>query len=520
MENIYVYAFATFGHPNDFNQVCFLPEERKTDLNLKSFDLSNAIKVFPNSELYSIRKESVNGINLISYSKYTFAKEKLSDRDGTFVGTSIVFSNLIAEENVTIRKLNEFHEDLIKKNVIEGRLIVNHSKDFLMSRSVTKDFEKLNYNLKKNENITNFGVSNSNLVVFSNTDSNALKQNFTKSLELLNSFDTIFFTQSKENFIFCRNRGLYKTIDEEGFIDEIQVLRNEKIRKTKALVYEFEKEISELEENKRATIKDFKFGIEQNQKLHQENIKKIEESKKQVNIIESKYENYAKKIKEAINYINSNQNFEKIALFHNQNKREFIDFINQNKNPNYLNNLKQVKPQTDLRIQNQNHQTGHQKYNKIESEKSPPNAQSNIYKLLSVIFCILWLGTLVFYLIMNKKTEINSDEPKTELYHEKEFISEDSATSPELSPKPNEQLSQKDYKIVANSLKHDMSLEEVVKIIFEKNPSDIEKYYESQIIQYSKEIIEKNKNCFEEKAGKKYFSRDTIKIIPSFKTKD
>jgi hypothetical protein len=26
MENIYVFAFATFGHPNDFRQNCFLPD--------------------------------------------------------------------------------------------------------------------------------------------------------------------------------------------------------------------------------------------------------------------------------------------------------------------------------------------------------------------------------------------------------------------------------------------------------------------------------------------------------------
>ncbi len=242
------------------------------------------IKVYPNTTLYSIRKENINGLNAISYSIYTFAKEKLSERDGTFIGSSILYTNAIAKENITIEKLNKFHYELIKKNVVEERLIVSHSKEFSISKSVTNDFDKLAYNLKKIEEPTNFNLSNSSLVVYSRIDTNTLQQNFKKSLELLNSFDTIFFTDNKEIAEFVKNRNIYKVIDENGFERELQILRDEKKKRLQSTINDFEKELFELEENKRITIKNFKESIEQNSRLHQENSKKIDESNKQINI--------------------------------------------------------------------------------------------------------------------------------------------------------------------------------------------------------------------------------------------
>jgi hypothetical protein len=130
-QNIYLLAFGTFGNPYGFRQSFLKFGNENIAKSIKTFDLNtNAIKLFKNSTMYSIRKEIANGLSSIAYSKYTFAKEKNSDRGGTFIGSSIIFTNEIAEENLTINKLNEFHKILINRNIVDETIIVNHSDNF------------------------------------------------------------------------------------------------------------------------------------------------------------------------------------------------------------------------------------------------------------------------------------------------------------------------------------------------------------------------------------------------------
>jgi hypothetical protein len=62
-----------------------------------------------------------------------------------------------------------------------------------------------------------------------------------------------------------------------------------------------------------------------------------------------------------------------------------------------------------------------------------------------------------------------------------------------------------------------MKLDEVVKVIFKNNPTDISTTYSGQEEIYSKHLLELNKQCFEEKEGIYYFSKDTLRQIPSYK---
>ncbi len=516
-QNIYLLAFGTFGNPYGFRQSAFKGENKNVAKSIKTFDLNtNAIKLFQNTTIYSIRKETVNGFSSIAYSKYTYAKEQNSDRGGTFIGASIFFTNEITEEILTINKLNEFHKILVSKNVTDETIIVNHSDNF--SVDLPQDFDKLGFHLKKFEEPTNFSNSSSNLLVYSEIKDDHLQQNFKKALDLLNNYDTIFFTNSKEIVEFTRGKGLYKVVDEQnGFNKEIQLLREEKKKKLQIMVNDFEKELTELEEKKKITIKDFKESIEQNSRLHQENSKKIEESKRQINDIENKYFEYSKKIKEAINLINTNNKIEDVKLFHNENKREFINFVNQNIKPTYLNNLNNIHPKTSLTVNNQKSYDWLKSNDKISNNKQIKEKKPfKIFKLLSFIFFILWILTLLYFLFFNEPKQ-NAINDNSEPIIENPIVVESTKTEIELSPIPNNQLNPNDIKNIAKSIKSDMTLVEVVKIIFEKNPTDIKKHYENQLELYSKKITEQNKNCFEEKDSVIYYKKDTIKKIPSFK---
>lgn len=66
-------------------------------------------------------------------------------------------------------------------------------------------------------------------------------------------------------------------------------------------------------------------------------------------------------------------------------------------------------------------------------------------------------------------------------------------------------------------IKYNTEVSEVVEIIFKGNPTDIKNNYEGQKEVYSKQLIDKNKDCFEDRNGVSYFVKDTLKHIPSYK---
>lgn len=400
-QNIYLLAFGTFGNPYGFRQTFFRVGNQNVAKSIKTFDLNtNAIKLFEDSTIYSIRKETANGLNSIAYSKYSFAKEQNSDRGGTFIGASIFFTNEIAEDHLTITKLNEFHKILVAKNVEDKTIMVNHSDNF--SVDLPQDFDKLSFNLKSFDEPSNFNTSNACLVVYSSIETNKLQQNLKKALELLNNFDTVFFTDNEEIAKFTHSKGLYKTVTEEGFNTEIQALREEKKKRLQVMVNDFEKEITELEENKRVTVKALKDSIEENSRLHQENGRKIEESRKQIQIVENKYHEFSKKISEAINYVNSNKKIEDIKLFHSENKREFINFVNQNTKPQYLNTLNNIQPKTNLTTQHQLNHDWLQPNSKFQNKgQTKTKDSSKVFIVLSILFFVLWVLTVFYFLFFN-----------------------------------------------------------------------------------------------------------------------
>ena len=141
--SINLIAFGTFGNPNGFKQTFFVGNKDLAK-SVKTFDLNtNAIKLFVNSKVYSIRKEYANGFNSIAYSLYTYAREQNSDRSGTFIGSSILFTNKIAKEHITINQLNEFHNQLVEKNVSNDTISVNHSDKFSVVKP--EPLEKLSW---------------------------------------------------------------------------------------------------------------------------------------------------------------------------------------------------------------------------------------------------------------------------------------------------------------------------------------------------------------------------------------
>jgi len=533
MENTscYIFAFATFGHPNDFRQTPFKYNNPDVAKQIKVFDLSNAIKVFPNSTIYSIRKERIGNSKLISYSIYTFAQEQASKRDGTFIGSSIILENKLAEEKYVIDCLNEFNQKLTENNLFNGVLKVNHSKDFIPNGTLT-DFDKI-----KNPQIEivdlNFNSNNNSLVVYCDTSPNKLAIFFSKSIDLLNIYDTIYFTNSDEVAKFVLQKGIFKLIQNHGdkleFEIEINNLIEERKRKREQSISEFEGEVQRINDDKTRTIQEFKNQIEQSERTHFENQNKLKESKEDINRIGQFYDDFLNKTKPLINQLrHNNEKLEVVKQIHNSNKILFNNSVGELKKPNYqttINPIAKPKPKGKLHTEHQpqefEHRGGHRRREERE-EVEGKVYKINIYKVATFVLAFLLIVTWVYFLFFKSNSEnetevIQNQEQLNTIPQEQEQKPVETIKLEDLNPISNSMLNENDYRIVAKNLKANMKLDEVVKVIFNKNPTEISSVYSGQEAIYSKHLLEHNKQCFEEKEGIYYFSKGTLNQIPSYK---
>ncbi len=526
-KNVNLIAFGTFGNPNGFTQTFFSGNPVLTK-SIKTFDIRGQVLILPNSPVYSIRKEFKEGFNIISYSIYTYAKEPTSARGGSFIGSSILYTNYIAEENLTVNLLNEYHQSIENKYVENEIITVNHSDKLKVN--TPNDFKKVESQLRQIQNLDFLQNSNKTLVVFCYIDPNELQTYFKQSIDLLNVYDTIFFTKSKEVAEFVYQKGNFKLIQnvdkQRDFESEINSLNEERKRKREQSISEFEREVQRINDDKTKTIQEFKIQIEQNERTHYENDKKLKESKEDINKIGLFYADFLNNTRSLIIQLrNNNGKLDEVKQIHNSNKINFNNNIGELKKTNYqtiINSISKPKPKGNLHTQLPPQDFENRSSHISRSKEDAKRSKINIYKVATLILGLFLICTWLFLLFFN------SSEGSESIQHQEqgqiEVSQPEKVPKPketlklsDLNPVPNAILNENDYRIVAQSIKYKSKIDDVVKVIFNKNPTDIKSNYSGQVELYSKHLIEGNKQCFEEKDGVFYFSKDTIRNIPSFK---
>ncbi|REC44202.1 hypothetical protein [Chryseobacterium pennipullorum] len=348
MDNTYFFsAFGTFGNPNGFRQSFFLGGNHHIAKEIRTFDLkTDAIKLFTQSTIYSIRKDYAGGCNLISYSVYTFAKEQNSDRGGTFIGSSLLFVHKIASEGLIISALNDFQRSLEKNNLSEGVITVNHSEQFSIQKP--RDFDKIGFNVREIDEL-DFTRSNHNyLVVYCKTSAEELQNFYSKAIDLLNVYDTIYFTQSHEIAEFVKQKGIFKIVNDEGFDMELHNLEEERRRILQSAITELKREKEGLKDEKTKLLEDLNRQISHNEKRHQDNESKIKESKNRIEIISKEYDQYSEKIEELIRNLTADGKIEAAKKLHQEHKRLLTNTIHQNKG---IESLSSLSSSSNARVQ-------------------------------------------------------------------------------------------------------------------------------------------------------------------------
>ncbi|MDH6250295.1 antitoxin component HigA of HigAB toxin-antitoxin module [Chryseobacterium sp. H1D6B] len=517
-------AFGTFGNPNGFRQSFVLGGNAAIAREIRTFDLkTDAIKLFPQSSVYAVRKDYAGGCNLISYSIYTFAKEQNSDRGGTFIGSSLLFIGKVAPESLIVDALNEFHGSLEKNNVSDGTITINHSDNFSIRKP--KDFDKIGFNLREIDDLNFVQTTNNYLVVYCETTPSQLQLFFNKAIELLNVYDTVYFTQSHEIGEFVKQKGIFKIVDADGFKKEIEKLHEERLRAVQNAVAEFENEKQKLKEERGGLIDSLNKQIEQNEKRHQENEKKIKESKNGINIINQEYEQYSRKIDEMISKLKSDGKVEAVKKLHNENKRQFINKINQNQNIDPFSSISASGIRTQG-ISNESPKYGNDlaDFSRNSRKNDEKEFKLDIFKVATAVLSLLLIGVSAYYFMFlnkGKMQEIFHTETihpenvnDTQIPNDTVYIT--AVETMNLNPFPNSNLNDNDRRLVFKKIKPGTNIDSVLSIIFKENPSSINDYYKHQKKEYAVHLYQQNPKSFTIKEQDTLLV-DSLMIIPNYK---
>lgn len=514
MKNINVFGYATFGTPNGFTQSC-IHGNQSLEKVLKTFDLkTNAIQLLsPTDRIYSIRKESVQNNAIVSYSVYTFAKEKNSNRSGTFIGTSLVFTNEILPENLILNYLHEIHINLKNNNVSGDNFVlnINHSKDFNLQKIFSKDFEKLEHQTNKVHFLDWENSGHSLVIKTDKLDINSIQNLFKKSLQILPKYETIYFIDSKEIAEFVSQKKLFRLIDNNGLDREIEKLEDERVQKTADAILSFKNKKQKHEEEGRREFEILKKKIEQNEQKHSENSKIIEESDRNLIALNNLYQVFLRKSDELISKVSSEKDLGDISYSFNQLEKEFI----QEKNK--LNSTSEIYSFSNNRTVPSRPTS---RFIHEDEDEESKERKLDIFKLISVILNVLLIGgAIVFYTMFYEKPKeqvlINIPENKEDLVPD--TIISDSASN-KLDPIPNAVAENKEN--IAEMLKKFDSTSKinyVVEVIFEKNKS-IKDVYQLQKGNYTKVLFEKNIDAFKiNNSDTILMNKNLLLQIPTYK---
>jgi hypothetical protein len=523
-------AFGTFGSPNGFKQT-FFSGRKELAISIKTFDLNtNAISLFPNSKVYSIRKEHIAGSNSIAYSVYTYAKEQNSERAGTFIGSSILFVNRIGSEKIIVNQLNEFHSNVVSRNIHNNIISVNHSDNLIVSKPT--NFENLESSLRGIEELDFNTLSGLCLVVFTSTTPEDISVLFKKSIVLLNVYDTIYFTDSAEVASFVNQKKIFKLIQNVGnkldFENEIQAFEAKRRKFIEQSIEIFQLEIRKLREERTNTISDFKNRIAQNQKKHKENEVVISQGLENVSKLEKSYSVFENEIQDLVNRIKAGQKVEDVKLVYNESKNRFINEVNSLKNQQYLTTITEINTRQNFESQRESigkNDARKQLKEQIHESESSNDWGIDIFKISSLLLLISLIGSWSYFLISsNSNGETTDSNPNTitldskrEDHQEKSNENEISDQTQTLKPEPNTELNENDLRLVAKELAYKSKIDDVVKTIFAKNPSDIKNHYKGQEREYAHILFSLNKHCFEKDDDILYFVHDTLRHIPAYR---
>jgi hypothetical protein len=493
------FCFGTFGSPNGYkHSICFGKKETLTVCS--SFDLNtNAIKLFEGGKLFSIKKGLFNNKPSLVFSIYFHAYELNSNRDGTFIGCSIICIENYMDVTAIMKYLYEYLDKLKDLNTQNSRFTVEHSDRFkLPSLSIKDTLLKT-----KKINIPEFDSNkiNTEAKLLINCNINELKQQWNDSVFLLNKYSEIFFSSNPDLTNFVRKKNLYQVIAHT---------KNNPL--LTSLINQLKKEKSDKIDRYKRTLQDKKdYFLSQVDNL-QKNVNSIHSKKqnerKSIDFDLSKLDQYISQLEKIQKNINSS--FEDLL---NRFTSYTINSIKNQENAlsnGYSNHLNQINDfierlNTNV-LRNEDTRENHIP-NPITNTPSEVDHENNgfrylNFKLVSIILAVLLIGSWCYFLFFY-------ESPVQENYTDKKVIQVNRD-----SELPREFLNDSDLSIVNKKLKRGMTLDSIVSIVFINNPKDIESHYSSNRMGYKDLLLKSNLDLFKRENLDYILDADALLKVP------
>lgn len=516
-QNISLGIFGTFGNPNGFTQTI------AGQINgIKKYDLNpTAIQLFDSTgAMYALRKEVVGKEGIVSFVKYSYATEQGSTRGGTFVGASVINANGIADISSVVSVLNILHQNLIRNpnNIKDGIIIVKHSNEFKIEDS---SVDNLKISSQAISDI-DFSERSKNLVVFTSLAN--IKHSLGKAVDLLNDYDTIYFTDDEEVAKYVRKKGLYELIQEAGevkqFTQKLQAFEAAKVERQKALVEKLLKNISVVKTDKESLQKMHLDSITKNKEIHQKNAEKIAEADRNLVKYASSFDQQIislQKFQQKLNGANLKQvdrkqlekDIAQIQASFDAEKRAFGE-------PSRLDSFSELRrPPTTQSDRTRNGEEGYENHN-YRQKSSTGFSSKEIFLMVCLLLMIGLFGAGAWYFLrepaMNFQTA--TDYPADDINTVASHPDDRDSLMIELSPIPTGLLSnietKKTIKKQFSAKEIPMGIDSVVGRIMKANPTDIGKPYKVKAKEYGDYLIQQNPSNFN--ADRKLTKSDNLKI--------
>lgn len=487
MQDFAIGAFGTFGSPKGFQQITY-SNELQFDENL---DLKPAIiELVPNSEIFSVKKHLLNNKDyLICFAIYTYAKEAQSSRQGTFIGSFIVFKNCVGNINYIYTCLRQFHEIIINnpQNIIQNVLQVSDIEKIKVGQP-SEALRLQNTINRLNETTNNIGRDKI-LITIENKIENyqtTIVDFFTKAIKAPPNINTLYFTINEEIVKNTKKNNLINIyyIDNSNSINKLQNKTTPQIKN------------NQLDQQKN-------FSWEQN---------RYNQTTKEVKNIQNHETEYS------LNTNLKTNNEITIRLWHHSWPIGQINIPNLIQEHNQL--VKAYQQLTNFKnIANQ--------YDESEvTQKQIQNFLKNRFKAVIIILLALTITIFsisIYWYINYKKPQqsYQTNENQEKNNPQKNLTSDNPQNTKntetpkvgKLEPPPNSKLEGTDLQNFNNAIKRSMKIEDIVKVALAKNPNDIQKTYGNQQKELATYIIEENKDCF----SNTILVCDKIENIPTYK---
>ncbi|MDF0718593.1 hypothetical protein P0M11_01130 [Kaistella sp. PBT33-4] len=492
--------FGTFGNPNGFTQSTSGPIQ-----SIRKFDLNpTAIQLFESTvAMYALRKEMVGHDMVISLAKYSYAAERESSRGGTFVGASIVMSNGIVDAKTVLNVLDNLHSRLISNsnNVQNGIIQVSHSDHFQV-------YIQNNSALKLNPNAisdVDFTEKGKNVVVF--TSLKNISEALNNAIDLLNDYDSIYFTDDQNVAFYVQRKGLFELIQEVGelkqFSAKLQLVEKRKLEKQQKSFAKVQRELDEINNVKNLHMQRYLETINRNKEIHQNNQKKITDSERNLKEYEASYNQHIAELKRLQLRLNGPAlKLRELQQIENEIRKLHSDFDKRKASfnePQQMESLavnRSAPGVTRAPVPETTSYMAEGRERRGRGRLSPKIITAGVVLLLVLVTA----ATLYFLRDSTSKEHSPIIASEAEANQDTEL---DSTQAIQLSPESNGFLNEDELKMTIKKQFSDsplpMSLDSVVSRIFKANPTDIGSPYFKKTKEYGEHLVQINPDNFKDR---------------------